>query len=122
MKTINFMESAAREKVNMPETWHASIFARKLDGFLITGAVCDEVYKSGPRKGEPKWATRDKNTEIPVYITRKELDDYQSRWETQTGLCGECKGRGEVFYRWTKEDGSFYKPCPKCGGTGSKPE
>lgn len=79
----------------------------------------DEVpKKSGKYKGMPNWRKLDKATEKTTYFSPDEHDEWLKQWEAKTGKCAECAGKGEVLARRSVADGTTYKPCPKCGGSG----
>lgn len=74
----------------------------------VTGAVCRERFKSGPRKGELNWAKCDRTTERTLIITFKELDAREEQWERDTTKCCRCFGSGK----------DPWGLCRRCGGTG----
>lgn len=85
---------------------------------LVTGAVCKETFKSGPRKGEKNWGKRDRSTERELAVTFAELDAFMAKWEAETGLCSACGGGGETMTGWSAESGSAYARCRPCAGSG----
>jgi hypothetical protein len=100
--------------------WRAYSF-RGMDpsSTLLKGAVCDVVYKSGPRKGRINWTKRDLSTEREIALSQEQVDAFGRAWEAKTGLCQRCwKTPGKVFAGWSKEKGSWSKPCPRCHATG----
>lgn len=98
---------AARKKLGMPPEWRPFHFAWIAGRLLVEGNVPAGTFKSGPRKGRPKWSRA-----LPVQqaiLSRAELDNAGAEWERETGLCAECEGRG-VFLR--------ERACKACGGSG----
>lgn len=83
-------------------------------GFLMRSA---DVYKSGPRKGERKWV---KGSDVFEFVTREDADAAMRAYETETGKCGRCK-EGQEPWGWSSTEGSRYRTCGRCKGTGAKP-
>lgn len=123
MATLNLFEEHARERAGMPPKWKVYRWACMPPGrpkplyFECVGAVAPP-YKSGPRKGRENWKRRDPETERTVYITPAEQDAWEAAWSARTGLCLECTGKGEKVKSWSAKEGTTYKPCRTCGGTG----
>lgn len=115
---INLPELYARRKLNMPDTWTAFRWQRKGDFVVVTGAVCRETFKRGPKAGKPKWSSRDQDTELSVPISEQEMRDFELVWSAETGLCHHCTGTGKKIKSWNHLTGKTYDECPKCAGTG----
>ena len=118
MSHIDLMELCARRKIGMPDTWQAFRWQRKGDYIIVTGAVVTETFKRGPRKGRPKWSARDPETEMPVTVHDGEFSAFKLAWEAETGLCHRCQGTGKVMKSWSVADGTTYRECDVCSGTG----
>ena len=73
-------------------------------------------YKSGPRKGLPRFLTK---TRRDVYIRSDEVDVSKSDHEKETGECSGCLGRGDVAHSWSAANGSKRRTCSRCGGSGA---
>lgn len=115
---MSHVNEVAKRKVSGPEGWVMCAWERIGDGndLIVTGGV-PRLLKAGPSKGKPTW--RDVATQKAV-VTSEELDDEQKRYEQATGKCGDCYGKGEVFQSWDVHDGTKYKKCSSCGGTGDR--
>lgn len=116
---MNHMETVARRKVGGSEDWEYCRWERIGEGrdMIVEGGI-PRLLKSGPRKGQKTW--KDQPTQKAV-VTGDEMDAEHARYETDTGHCGDCFGRGQVLSRWSKANGLETKTCPRCGGIGAKP-
>lgn len=92
-----------------------------IGGTLITGAVPNGVFKSGPRKGETNWAKADKSTERRIVISAGDALRFRLEWERDHGKCHECLGSGRAWCGWSKSEGNRFRTCVRCGGSGSPP-
>ena len=117
---VKLLEKQAKEKFSLPENWEwfrwetlphppANHTFVKLTGCPIT-----ERYKSGKRKGRPKYSLA---TSMSVTITLAEHEAYLLAWEKETGQCSACTGSGEELERWHHIDGTKMRPCGKCNGS-----
>lgn len=120
-----FSEIMAIRRHSLPANWR--LFRWQVLGdwksgerthYQITGAVCDAKFKSGPRKERYNWAKRDKSTERTYTFSFKEEQEFMQLWEVETGLCSRCMGKGGIFHSWSVSDGTKYKQCRACEGTG----
>lgn len=104
---------ALYRKVGIPG-WEAYIWERVGNTYdvICTGCVPNGVYSKGPRKGRPRY--KDGTQDGKYVLTSAEVEAERIRWESETGKCGECYGRGEVLAGWNKDEGKRYRPCPKC--------
>lgn len=128
-KVLNLHEEHAREKQNLPADWrvfrwscYPQVCGEPTLYYEIEGAVCHARYVKGRRLGRTNWTKLDKTTRRTVVLLVAEHEQWCREWEQRTGKCRECTGAGEVFARWHHETGNTYKPCPRCGGTGDRPE
>ena len=87
-------------------------------GMLLRGAVCDETFKRGPRKGCTNWGKRDRSTERQLALSASEMAEFERAWEIETGKCHECMGSGQVFLRWSQSEGRMTHDCHRCLGSG----
>ena len=115
MKRINHAENAALRKIPpVPEEFKfRSWEVIATDGVLYKGGVTRKITK-GPRKGRLTWG----KISHAVVITRADEQNERSRYETETGLCSECAGTGQMWVRWNVNTGNHYMLCDKCGGKG----
>lgn len=84
------------------------------DGIQLQGGV-PRILKSGPRKGQKSWDRKQARITI---VTAAEVEIEEKRWSSETGLCPDCLGEGQVFARWNKDTGTTYRACRTCLGTG----
>lgn len=84
------------------------------DAVALTGGV-PRLLKRGPRKGKQTWDGKG-TTEV---VTQSELKTEQDRYESQTGKCGKCMGSGKLYAGWNSVDGTKYRTCNPCGGSGT---
>ena len=80
-------------------------------GFILRST---EVFTKGPRKGQRKAV---KGSDVFEFVTREDVDRAQRDYEKATGLCGRCK-EGQESFGWSEKDGTRYRPCVRCRGTG----
>ena len=124
---MNLMIEHAKELLGMPPEWDGYEFEaigrtvnQETKLLRVKGAIAPPITK-GERKGRPNWRKLDKSTEREAFFTPAEHDEWCRKWEQKTGLCAECTGKGEVFSSWKAGEGTTFKPCKVCGGTGKTP-
>ena len=117
---IDWIQRAVERAHQVPEGWQWS-FSSCIDapeGFVrIGGAVPDGVYRSGPRKGRPKWPKEQQT----LWITWDQVEEEKRLYEEADGLCARCEGTGKMNVGWSKEMGKLMERCERCGGTGQAP-
>jgi hypothetical protein len=86
-------------------------------GYQITGAIAPLVTR-GKRKGRRNWEAKDKATIRSVCIAKTDHEQWLDQWEHRTGKCANCDGSGQTLASCSVIDGTTYRPCSKCGGTG----
>lgn len=102
------------EKKRGVDGWKSVVWHASWNGFLVEGCIPDGVYSRGPRKGRPRFnKPYDK-----VVVTSAEMDEAAQSYEAVTGKCWDCKGTGQVWNGWSKADGSKYRQCLRCDGSG----
>lgn len=111
-------ERVAARKANRPG-WRWCQTERITGGFLVTGDVPKGVYKTGKKAGRVRWGKAEDMQKIVV--TDAEIAADETRYESETGACFRCCGNGDVPAGWSKENGSTFRPCPRCQGTGKPP-
>lgn len=128
MKAPDFYNMIAVER-GMPKGWQwyalkalgdPSVTPREHAAALVTGGVPGERYKSGKRKGEVNWAKCTNRGEL--VITFRDYDERAVRWEHETGNCKTCGGDGQEWSGWSAGEGSRYRECTRCKGTGKAPQ
>lgn len=89
-----------------------------VDGYhMIDGCVPDGVYKSGPRKGEPRF-TRNATHRRTVVLSEADLAVEAEHYERVEGNCWTCKGIGSVVKSINVHSGTRYRLCNECNGGG----
>lgn len=118
---ICLYEEQARRVVGIDGWRLYAIQAIKPSGILIKGAVCTATFKRGPRKGQTNWSKRLAETERTVCFSVAEVDAFRAEWERETGKCNECTGTKQTLARWSSTEGTTYRTCRRCNGTGRAP-
>ena len=116
---MNHLDEVARRKVAGPEGWEVCGWKRIGTGndFVVDGGV-PRLLKAGPKKGKKTWR------DVPVQkavVTEAELKAEHARYEVETGNCGDCFGKGEVFASCSVSEGVKHRPCKRCNATGKTP-
>ena len=137
MSAPDFHAMAARQVHGLPDDWEPCVYRALLSsistigysptgavlvetiGYSLTGAVPVGVITRGPRKGRPKWPPRSQMRE--VIITPTHVAAATAEWVAATGLCPRCGGEGRIAWRVSTANGTEYRPCKACGGTGKAP-
>lgn len=108
-------------KHNLPDTfafWNYECYpggGQETIAFELTGGIC-KPYVRGKRKGEPNYSTA---TDIKTFcVPVAQIPEIEAEYREITGNCPKCAGEGKLLYKWSKETGSHYRPCPHCQGTG----
>lgn len=114
----------ARQTLGLHDHWQWYSIERDPDGVAmpkdvtkLTGCV-PTIKTRGPDKGEPNWRRPLPGTHRVVWIERDKFDAWLLEWERKTGKCHRCYGKGQVIRRWSKDEGTEYRDCDRCGGTG----
>lgn len=116
---IELFQEQLTEIVRTPG-WHWYKI-RSVGSFTIfNGAVCTILYKSGPKKGRLNWTTRDKSTEREIILTNGDIDRWRKAWSERTGKCLRCTGDGRMVIRVSASEGTSYRECRLCLGTGER--
>jgi hypothetical protein len=115
MRDESHMSRIARRKLGAPPEWELCGWERVgTDGVLITGGI-PRLLKSGPSKGKKTW----RDSEITkAVVTKGEEAIERAAYEASTGNCGECLGSGKTWAGWKLGEGSSYRQCRDCSGTG----
>lgn len=122
VKPVDLLSEQASRLVGLPGWTGYRFECVKPDTILVTGAVCAVPFKSGPRKGTKNWAKRDRSTDRTIAISGESRRAFETQWENETGLCHRCTGTGHRCVGWGEKDGDRYRTCPRCQGSGRKPE
>ena len=118
MQTTLIAEMMIREKHGIPENWKAFQFeclGNPTSILRMKGGVAPPK-KTGKNKGRPNYAKAERVVED--YITFASIEEWGENYEKTTGICNECMGEGKVMQSWHYINGTTYRPCTRCNGTG----
>lgn len=123
---LNLYEEHAREKIGAQPEWklfHWECFPHTGETIYvqITGAVCLEKFKSGKRKGFTNWRKLIPETRRTVVLPILQHEQWELEWEKETGFCKQCTGAGDTFKSWSVTEGTKYRQCSRCAGSGKAP-
>jgi len=120
---INLHEEHARDKYGLPPEWTAAQWecfpgtpGEPTLYVQLIGAVYEPVTR-GPRKGKPNW-DKPIGKKTTAILPVAEHDAWVRAWEQRTGKCSKCVGTGQTIARVSVQDGTEYRTCRTCGGTG----
>lgn len=119
---VDLLELHAREKLGKPNDWilynyDAGPSEKVPEGMYRLEGQCVPLNS----KGKPIWRKGDTSTIAVAWIGIKEHEEWCAQWSAQSGLCSKCAGRGEVAWKWSVANGTQYRACPHCAGTGKAP-
>lgn len=122
MVTFNETEQYIKQARNLPDEWEAYHFAaggygnKKIPaGYTkVSGAVAPKLPN-----GERDWGKKDMASDATFMVKNADVDAWADQREKETGKCRRCCGEGKEWTGWSREHGSRFKTCSKCGGTGS---
>jgi hypothetical protein len=115
--SINDVMDIAAKKSGV-KGWIAYSWERCGPDSIVTGGVPVGAYKSGPRKGEPRF----RGPGNKIVVSRAEMEATAAAYESETGNCWNCYGTGQLPVGWNKADGMSHGTCTRCGGSGIAPE
>ena len=117
--TPSLIEIYARRLCDMPAGHVARLEDLKHEGFdgFRLELVTAPAVKSGPRNGKPNWRSPEA-VRVARMVPWADMDRFADEWSDETGKCSKCVGDGQVFQSWHHIDGTTFRPCPKCDGTG----
>jgi hypothetical protein len=113
MFSLNDIMSLAEIKSGIPG-WKAFQWQAAGSDSIVTGSVPVGAYSRGPRKGQPKF----KGPGTMVVVTRAEKMAAATAYEAEAGHCWNCKGTGQVVRSISVAEGTTYRSCTRCGGSG----
>lgn len=109
---ISHMNAVAIRKSGIAG-WEPYAWERIGEDVIFTGGI-PRLLMRGPRKGKKTWDGKGTS----VVVTRAEESTEEARYVAETGNCGRCQGDGKVFASWSVTDGTKYRECKQCTGTG----
>jgi len=111
---LQHIEAAARRKLNVTSAWKGYHFEVIAGGYLVVGSVPVGRFKSGPRKGSPKWEGEGSK----VVVTEPEVEAEVDTYVKTTGNCPNCFGEKTELLSWSKAEGVKTQTCKSCNGSG----
>lgn len=119
--TGGMITTVAKEIMGRPDAHLAKLEALddEHDGFdgVRIELVDAPLVTAGPNIGRPNWK-KATNRQVRL-ISNDTLAAAADAWSERTGLCSTCTGEGRTFNSWHRDEGSTFKPCRSCNGTGS---
>jgi len=107
----SLLEILAREKLDKPREWtvwrweavrrHGETIGWDLTGSIQTG-----------------WSTWGREQEVALFLSNAEIATLTLAWEQRTGYCPRCQGRGQTVARISAKDGTSWRDCSACAGSG----
>jgi hypothetical protein len=119
MSDMDRTDEVARAKCGAPDSvWWRPYSYEALPGgdILIKGAAWRPKL-SGKHKGQPMWP-KPLQHHITVVVTKAETEQRRDEYEAETGFCSNCNHKGEVSTGWSRDGGTRWGKCKRCGGTG----
>ena len=113
MFSLSDIMSLAETKSGIPG-WKATRWQAAGQDSIVSGSVPFGTYSRGPRKGEPKFT----GPRTMVVVTRAEKEATATAYKAETGRCWDCKGTGQVVRKISVTEGTTYRPCTRCSGSG----
>jgi hypothetical protein len=113
--SMGHRERLALRKLGNPAGFEFYRWEAVGDAVVMRGCVCSgATYTKGKDKGRIKYD----GPQRTVVVTEAEEAAERARFVQETGKCGECCGDGREFARWDHIEGTTYRPCRKCKGSG----
>ena len=113
----DFWNLAVRRKHGVSPEWQWCTLnsANMPEDFVqVTGAVPVGTISKGPRKGRSKWPKQ-----LQTFCVRRaDVECEMRQFEVESGKCAKCLGEGVEPFSWCKTEGTKYRPCSRCQGTG----
>lgn len=81
----------------------------------LEGAIVPLVTR-GTRKGKPNY--KQKTGVRKFAVTVETAAEWERQWSESTGKCIRCLGEKQIVWSVSVAEGTKYKPCPECHGTG----
>ena len=118
------LELAARDKLGLGDEYELYA-AEVLPHNAPRDAPCvfhvnlgvPRLLTRGPNKGQKRW-DGDRQEQ---WLGEAEVEAQARRYEAETGKCCACTGTGKQVARWSVTDGTTYRDCGRCHGTGNQP-
>lgn len=114
MDDLTHMDTVAVRKAGV-DGWLPYGYESVAGGIIIKGGI-PRLLLSGKRKGRPTWESC--KSPSTVIVTHEEIKARETAFEAETGKCSTCYGKGEVFASWDHIEGTKYRKCGVCAGSG----
>ena len=89
--------------------------------YELTGAVAP-VAKNPAYPGEKRWRKKDQSTKRVIRIQVMEHRAWLTAWEQKNGKCSRCAGTGKTIASVSVREGTTYRTCGACNGSGKPSE
>lgn len=110
-----------REQAGLPDTWDWCRLACMPVGgertlyYELEGGIAP-LKTRGKYKGRKDWK---KATHLQTFhVTPAEYSAWEKTWVERTGNCPNCTGEGKTVARISVTEGTTYRECYQCKGTG----
>lgn len=118
----NFMEVVARQKIgDKAAAWEIFKWERIGEGNdFVVGLGQTRLKTSGKNKGKKTWRGTD-GRQLPhgkAVVASTEIQAAEAKYEADTGNCSICGNTGQSFASWSAAEGTKYRTCRRCNGTG----
>lgn len=116
-----FIDEYMRRTYVLPKNWQAtrlSVSPQKSRNFPAVPS--GQIYVYGAVYTEPEVSKKTivRGTLFERFIESSALDEFKKNWEIETGRCSECEGTGKKIASSSINNGTTYRDCKICGGSG----
>ena len=130
---LNLREIYIQELYSFPKEWR--IYSYKVvndintaspSGEIISravteliGSIPDGVYRSGKRKGRPRYTKG--GTHRTIHVFEDEFKAWVEQYEAKHNVCSQCFSSptpGHEWSGWSLANGNRFMTCRRCNGTG----
>lgn len=108
-----------REQHGLPDTWdwfRSSWLPPERPLYLEIEGSVPTPFKTGKNKGRPNPAKRTNVRKF--FLSRDEKAALEAAWGLKTGKCIRCEGEGKYAWSSSVIEGTKYRECETCKGTG----
>ena len=118
MNTWGMCELTARDKAGLGVEWETYMVEvmppYRAPYVYHVGLGIPRLLTRGPNKGRKRWD----GPREELWLSGAEVEARAEQYERETGNCRECMGDGKTLARWSATEGTTYRECSRCKGTG----